>query len=127
MVKYRTYAREAARCVFRLTTLRPCDTDFDNKMKSKITAKLLAKNVRLGKFVYNHFTLISLIFVIIMFLSLGYTIYSVYNLVVYGSCDPHSDECVFTPHEPQCIKQYNYNVCNGCDCNNNCDCGDVYT
>ena len=34
-VKYRKYAKEAAECTFRLATFRPCQSDFDQKMKTK--------------------------------------------------------------------------------------------
>jgi len=102
--KYRTYAKEAFRCVARLATLRPCNTQFDELMKAKITAKLITRSPKVGKFVYDKFSAISIVFAIIMFASLGYTGYSVYNLVEHGTCDPaHPDQCIFNPGEPNSV------------------------
>lgn len=102
--KYRTYAREAFRCAARLATLRSCNTQFDEMMKAKITAKLITRSPRLGKFVYTRFSTISIVFAIAMFASLGYTAYSVYNLAVFGTCDPtHPEQCVFNPAEPNIV------------------------
>ena len=102
--KYRTYAREAFRCFARLATLRPCNTAFDEQMKAKITAKLLTRSPRIAHFTFVHFGAISLVFAIAMFASLGYTAYSVYNLVAFGTCDPaHPDQCVFNPENPNAV------------------------
>ncbi len=83
--KYRTYAKEAFSCVFQRITLRPCTTGFDQKMKMKITGKLM-KAPKLANFVYKHFEAISWVFTIIFIVSTAYTIYSGYNYYVYGNC-----------------------------------------
>ena len=102
--KYRTYAREAFRCFARLATLRPCNTAFDEQMKAKITAKLMTRSPRVAHFTFVHFGAISLVFAIVMFASLGYTAYSVYNLVAFGTCDPaHPDQCIFNPENPNAV------------------------
>jgi len=94
---YRSYAAEAFHCTFRLMTLRPCQSNFDQKMKTKILAKLM-HFPRIANFTNKYFTAISLIFVLLFFASMGYTGYSVYNLAVYHTCDPqHPENCVFTP------------------------------
>ena len=96
-VGYRQLAMEAFDCVFKRITLRPCTTGFDQKMKSKITAKLM-RFPRLARFTYRYFELMSWFFTITLVLSMGYTAYSVYNLAVYHTCDPqHPQNCVFTP------------------------------
>jgi len=102
--KYRTYAREAFRCFARLATLRPCNTSFDEEMKAKITARVMQRSPKLAGFTYKHFSAVSLVFAVMMFASLGYTAYSVYNLVTVGTCDPaHPEECVFNPDNPNMI------------------------
>ena len=97
--KYRTYFKEAIRCVGRQMTLRKCDTDFDNKMKSKITAKLLKRSPTAARFVYKRFSVISWIFILLMFWSIGTTGLAVYNAAAYGNCNgPESTEfCLFNP------------------------------
>jgi thiol-disulfide isomerase/thioredoxin len=98
--KYRTYTKEAWHCVSRMARLKPCDTSFDEKMKASITAKLMERSPRLAKVVHKNFRVISAIFVIVFFLSLGYTAYSLYNLAVYGSCDLVTGQCIFNPAQP---------------------------
>jgi hypothetical protein len=100
--KYRTYAREAFRCFARMATLRPCNTTFDEEMKAKITAKLIKRSPRLARNVHAHFGKISLVFAIVLFASLGYSAYGLYNLAVHGTCDPaHPDQCIFNPNDPK--------------------------
>ncbi|MBI5061076.1 MAG: DsbA family protein [Candidatus Aenigmarchaeota archaeon] len=90
--RYRTYAKEAFSCVFRRITLRPCTTGFDQKMKMKITGKLMKKSPRAAGFVYKHFEIISWTFTIIFIATTIYTAYSGYNYYIYGNCyGPESD------------------------------------
>ena len=97
--KYRTYFKEALRCVGRQMTLRKCDTDFDNKMKSKISSKLLKVSPRAAKFVFKRFSWISWIFVILMFWSIASIGIGAYNTVAYGNCngEESTDFCLFNP------------------------------
>src|SRR3989344_7521407 len=97
--KYRTYFRESMRCFSRMATLRPCDTDFDNRMKSKIAGKLMARNAAAASFVFNHFRVISWIFVILFAISIALTINGVYNAWAYGNCNgPESGAfCILNP------------------------------
>jgi hypothetical protein len=118
--KYRTLAREAFNCVFLRITLRPCDTGFDKKMKMKIVGKLMRKNKKAASFVFKHFEAISWSFTALFFISLLVTANGIYNLAVYGSCEPHSDFCIFNLNQtgPSC----GYARCEefGCDCGDNC-------
>ena len=116
---HRKLAKEAFRCVFRMATLRKCDTAFDQKMKIKISGKLMSKSPKISRFVFKHFSLISWILFIVTIVSLGYSIYSGYNLIVYGTCDPVSGVCLLTSTQepidcgsPICIAE-------------GCDCGDI--
>lgn len=101
-VKYRPLAKEAFTCVFKLIKLKHCDTGFDQKVKSKITAKVLKKNAVVAKLLYKNFKIISLVFVILFFSSLFYSTYGLLNLIKYGTCDPHSTTCIFKPGEISC-------------------------
>src|SRR3990172_10259579 len=92
--KYKKLAREALRCVFKNLTLSPCDVGFEQRIKGKITAKLL-RTPRLARFFYRNFTVISWLFTVTFFASLIYSAYSFYNFFVYGSCEPGS-VCVLT-------------------------------
>ena len=114
--KYRTYFKEALRCVGQTAILRPCTTGFDKKMQLKISTRAAKYNKALGKVLYKYFTIISWIFVIAMFASLVYGGYGIYNLVVHGSCDPHGGTCIFdeTPGLPSCGSQGCLE--RGCDC-----------
>ena len=94
--KYRSYAAEAFSCVFNRITLRPCETGFDQKMKMKVVTKTFKRSKRIGKFMYKHFEAISWVFTILLVLSLGYTLFSLYNLALFGSCDPIGGSCVLT-------------------------------
>jgi thiol-disulfide isomerase/thioredoxin len=110
-VGYRQLALQAFDCVFRRMTFRPCQTGFDQMMKSKILAKLM-RFPKLARFTHKHFEAISWLFTISLFLSMGYTAYGVYNLFTYGSCDPqHPENCVFTPFLNTTINNSNSNIC----------------
>jgi hypothetical protein len=94
--KYRTYTKEAFRCVGRRVMLKPCDTSFDQRVKSKITGKLM-KWPRMAKFTYRHFEGMAWAFMIVMTASFLLTVNTAYNLATYGTCDPSSSSCVFNP------------------------------
>jgi hypothetical protein len=86
--KYRKLSKEAFGCVFSMMTLRPCKTNLDQRIRSKVTAKLMGKTPSLARLFYRNFKAISVIFTISFFASLIYSAYGIFNLVVYGSCDP---------------------------------------
>lgn len=93
-VKWRSLAKEAFDCTFKMITLRPCDTKFEDRIKIKIVVKLL-KIPLLARFVYRHFKFVSVIFTILFFSSLGFFIYTIISLILYGSCGlPIQSGCV---------------------------------
>ena len=94
---YRQIAKEAFDCVFRRVTFRPCQTGFDQKMKTKITSRLMPFP-KVARFTYKNFEAISWVFTILLFSSMAYTGYGVFNLVAYGTCDPITGNCVFNPN-----------------------------
>jgi hypothetical protein len=123
--KYRSLAKEAFNCVFRRITLRKCQTNFDQKMKVKISAKLAEKNPKIGGFFFKHFEAISWAMFLFLIFSLALTVNGLYNFFVYGNCNgENSNEfCIFNPAQIDfnssialdCGSQH----CdlNGCDCN----------
>lgn len=98
--KYRPWAREAFGCVGRMVTFRPCTTTFKQKARAKVTSAIMKRHLGLAKFTHKHFEAISWVFTIIFFLSLAYTVYGLGNLVIYGTCDPVSGDCIFNPMDP---------------------------
>lgn len=138
--KYRGYAKESAKCVARMMTLRKCEASFDQKVQAKVTGVLAKKLPGAARFVFKNFVLLSWIFVIAFFLSIVYTGVGVYNYFEYGSCDPHSDFCIYdalagetgvscgSEHcategcdcgekDTNCTEANNYSACDGqCDC-----------
>ena len=95
--RYRPLAAEAFDCSFRKMTLRKCNTGFDEKVKSMVIGKLMMRNEKAAKFVFRNFGAFSLVFSLLFFASMGYSLYGVYNLVVFGTCDPATGNCIFTP------------------------------
>jgi hypothetical protein len=93
--RWRQPAKEAFDCVFKMVQLKPCDTKFDERIKSKVTAKLM-KFPTLARAFYKYFKVFSWIFVISFFASMGYTAYGIYNLIVYGTCDPSAQTCIIS-------------------------------
>jgi hypothetical protein len=86
--KYRPLAKEAFKCVTKTLMLSPCDMAFEQRVKAKVTAKLLKVYPPLARVFYWNFRVFAWAFTAIFFASLAYTMYSFYNFVVYGSCEP---------------------------------------
>ncbi len=98
--KYRDLAKEAFDCVFRRVTLRPCNTGFDVKVKSKILSSLLKKSPKAAKLVSKNFELLAWIFMIALTVSSLYTIRGIYNFWAWGDCNgPYATGgfCAFDP------------------------------
>ncbi len=123
--KYRRWAKEAFGCVARRLTLRPCEAGLNQRIRAKITGKLLRKAPRLARFTHKYFEPISWVFTIVLFVSLIITATSLYNLAIYGTCDPNSDICILSPSSadcgceagsPDCTEENNFSACEG-DCN----------
>ena len=93
--KYRPLAKEAFKCAARSMTLRPCQAGYDKKLRAQITGTVAKKNKKLARFIYKNFTFLSWVFTLILFVSLWYTAVAIYNLVIYGTCDPQTGQCIF--------------------------------
>ena len=130
--KYRPFAKEAFSCTFRLMTLRPCNTNLDERIKSSITARVMPKFPKFAKFIFKYFNAISAIFVILFFVSLAYSGYAAYNIAVHGTCNPeHPDQCMLTTPQGVCSEtcqqdcKCDQETCNSPDyvaCGGDCDC-----
>ncbi len=106
-LKYRILAKEAFDCVFRRITLRPCQTGFNQKLKTAISSWFLRKSERIGGFVFKHFEILSWVFVIVFSVTTFYVGRSVYFYAKYGSCNPQEPQnCIInqlTPSKaPEC-------------------------
>jgi len=86
--KYRPLAKEAFKCVTKTLMLSPCDMAFEQRVKAKVTAKLLDVYPPLARAFYWNFRIFAWAFTGVFFVSLIYTLYSFYNFAVYGSCEP---------------------------------------
>jgi hypothetical protein len=93
--KYRRLAKETFKCVTKTLTLSPCDMAFEQRVKARITAKLLNLNPRLARMFYQNFRIFAWAFTATFFVSLFVTIRSFYNYAVYGSCEP-GEPCYLT-------------------------------
>jgi len=95
---HRKIAKEAFSCVKRMMTFRPCETGFDDKVRSKVTAKLMKRSEKAAGLFYRNFKVISVLFTVVFFVSMAYSAYGLYNLAVLGTCDPaNPQDCVFNP------------------------------
>jgi thiol-disulfide isomerase/thioredoxin len=97
--RYRPVAKEGFRCAFRMITFRKCDVHLEERIRARITSHLMTRSERVAAAVYHHFKIFSWVFTIIFFASMIYTGYSVYNLVVNGTCDPTGGSCIFVAPE----------------------------
>ncbi|MFA5108220.1 MAG: thioredoxin domain-containing protein [Candidatus Micrarchaeia archaeon] len=95
--KYRALAIEAFGCVGRTMTLRPCESKLDERIKATLVAKTLEHSPPLAKALHKHFALFSLLFTLLFFGSMIYSVAAVYNYWAYGNCNgPNSSAfCVF--------------------------------
>lgn len=96
---HRQLAKEAAKCVFRRVTFRPCNTTFQDKAKGEILSWLLIKSPRSAKIFNKYSEIISWFLIILM---LGSTVWAgrgIYNYYFYGSCNGLNSGkfCVFDP------------------------------
>jgi len=126
-LRFRQLTKEAFECTFRMVTFRPCKTNLDERIRAKLTAKMMVIPA-LAKFVYRNFTVLSWVFVIVFFASLGYSAYGIYNLIVHGTCDP-SGSCPFSTTNATCgceeLCQCSEETCSSPEysaCGGNCTC-----
>jgi hypothetical protein len=76
-------------------TLRPCESGLDNKIKMKVVSKVFDHHEGTGKFVNKHFEILSWIFIILLTISTIVVAQGLYNVYLFGTCDPvHPEQCI---------------------------------
>ena len=92
-------AKEALNCVFRRVTLRPCDTGFDEKIKSKILGNVINHSEVAARVLNKNFELLSWVFFILMLVSSAWAVRGSYLYYVTGSCNGLNQTafCIFDP------------------------------
>lgn len=96
---HRVLAKEALDCVFRRVTLRPCNTGFNEKIKSQLVARVLNRSVFAARIFNKYFEVFSWAFFILMITSTLWVVKGGYNYYLYGSCNGlnQSGFCAFDP------------------------------
>lgn len=90
---YREYTIDALNCMLDKATRTPCQSNFDEKYKSWVLDKTMNINLTLSKYVNRYFKHLNwVIFVLMLFLTFE-TIAGIYNLYMYGSCNPEFVGC----------------------------------
>ncbi|MBD3361895.1 thioredoxin domain-containing protein [Candidatus Woesearchaeota archaeon] len=95
---HRPLAKEAFECVFLRVTFRKCKTGLDTRVKSSIIGRIMKKSPSVARFVYKHFEIFSWTLVILLVISLGYSVYGGYNYYLYGNCygpEENSGFCIY--------------------------------
>ena len=85
--KYRSLAGEAFQCVFRMVTLRPCESTLNERLKAQIVSKTLSFSPAVARGVNRHFEALSWVFILLFFASLAYSALGVYNYWAFGNCN----------------------------------------
>lgn len=90
--RYRKLAGEAFECVFKRIQLQPCESGLDQKVKSKVIARVFKRNKKAASILNKYFEVFSWALVVLLFLSLVFTVHGLYNYYAYGNCNgPNAD------------------------------------
>lgn len=109
--KYRQLAQDAFSCVKEMLIFKPCTTKLDDRIKMKITGKLMGVPGA-ARFFYKNFTAISWAFTLTFIASTVYSAYALFNLFVYGSCNGKGTTCALTPFASAIDNFFNQVSCN---------------
>jgi len=90
--KYRALAKEAFRCAFLKITFRPCEGALDSKIKARVLSRLYDTSPKAAAVVGRHFEMFSWLFLILTVASGIIVAQGLYNIYMYGSCDPVNPE-----------------------------------
>ena len=95
----RALAHEAMSCVGRRVTLRPCNTGFDVKMKSRILGSVINKSEGAAVFLNRHFELLAWVFFLLMMSAGVMGVRGLFLFYTTGSCNGLNSSafCVFDP------------------------------
>lgn len=92
---FRELAKEAFVCVFRRVTLRPCETNFGEKVKAQLTSWLMVRWPLGAKLIHKYAEVFAWIFVILSLITTLYTTRGLYYYFHYGSCTPQNpNSCI---------------------------------
>ncbi len=83
--KYRWWLKEAFKCTFRKVTFRKCEANFEERMRAKVSFKLLRFPV-LAKVWRKYYEVFSGLFILLFFISLLFAVNGAYGLVT-NSCE----------------------------------------
>ena len=83
---HRKLAKEALDCVARRVVLRPCETGFDQMIKSLVVGKFL-RFPCLARPLYRHFESFSWLLIGLMIVSTFFIAQGAYNYAKYGNCN----------------------------------------
>lgn len=98
-LRYRKLTKDALHCLFRTATLRKCESDLDDRIRSNISGHLLRYSPRTGAFFYKHYRLISFLILALFIWSAYAGGVGIYNYALYGNCNgPQSTG--FCPLDP---------------------------
>lgn len=94
--KYRPLAARAFQCVVKKATLRPCDTGLDEEIKAASIAGIMKISPPAAAFTNRHFEALSVIFTLLFFASIIFTLQGFANFVIYGNCNgPEGGFCIY--------------------------------
>jgi hypothetical protein len=98
-VKYRKLTKDALNCLFKTATLKKCESDLDERIKSGITGNMLRYSPKTAKFVYKNYKILSWVFILLLLWSSYEASVGAYNYINYGNCNgPESTEfCILDP------------------------------
>ncbi len=85
--KYRRLAKESFKCVFRMATFRPCESNLDQQARANSASLLMGISPATAKFVYKYFFALSWIMVILFIGSIGAIGWGAYNYFAFGNCN----------------------------------------
>lgn len=85
---YRQYALEALQCMKDRVKRNPCETGFDEKYKAWSVDVAMKVDARLARVVNRHFRAINWILLVLTVLLTVDVVNSLYNLYLYGTCNP---------------------------------------
>lgn len=85
---YREYTLDAFSCIHDKATGSPCETGFDERYRAWSVDQAMKVDMRLAGFVKNYFAVINWFLFLLMLVMAALTLESLYNLLIYGSCDP---------------------------------------
>jgi hypothetical protein len=84
--RYRPLISNAQRCFWDKLRLRPCQMEFDKKVKARLVSKLIKKDrPKLANFVNRYFELIMTIIGIIMIILIVYSLYLFIDWILLGN------------------------------------------